>query len=39
MACYLDGTPEETDPERIKINKIFADKNNKIKFNKKKQIS
>ena len=31
MACYSpDGTSEETDPERIKINKIFADKNNKI---------
>lgn len=31
MACYPpNGIPEETNPEIIKINKIFADKNNKI---------
>ena len=31
MACYPpNGIPEETDPKRIKINKLFVDKDNKI---------
>ena len=31
MACYsFKGFPEETNPEQIKINKLFVDKDNKI---------
>lgn len=31
MACYSpEGIPKETDPEQIKINKIFVDKDNRI---------
>ena len=31
MACYSpNGSSEETNPEQIKINKLFVDKDNKI---------
>ena len=40
MACYSpEGIPKENDPEQIKINKIFVDKDNRINDLKKKKIN